>query len=66
MKIVPVKSLAMALKRATNVVVGPTWCEKCGTRLTEQQIGFREQGSRYACNNTHCPLCGATRLVLAG
>jgi NAD-dependent DNA ligase len=56
--------LALLLKRFANVLFMPTWCAKCGTRLVEQPIGFRELGSRYRCANLSCALHNLPTLVL--
>lgn len=52
------------MKRVVNEAIAPTWCEKCGTKLLEQEIGFREQGSRYTCLDPSCPTTGLSMVVL--
>ena len=60
------KPLTEVIKLLVNEKISPTWCQKCGTRLFEQEIGFREQGSRYNCPDPSCPTYGMSTVVPRG
>ena len=60
------KPLSAVIKLLVNETIWPIWCHKCGTRLFEQEIGFREQGSRYTCPEPSCPTYGMSAVVPRG